>query len=95
MNSMAETLYNVEEVLDLLDHEPDDDDQELGDFFFPGSDDELGSVEEEVGREDSGSDDGAGSEGEGSGSEDEGAGSEDVGAGRGAGSDGSENGAER
>ena len=44
---MAEGLYTVEAVLDLLDDVPDDD-GEFEDIFFPGSDDELGLVEEEL-----------------------------------------------
>ena len=46
MNRMAESsrsLYNVEEVLNLLEGDPDDD-EELDEVFFPGSDDELGVV---------------------------------------------------
>ena len=44
MNRMAEassSLYNVEQVLNLLEEDPDDDD-EFDEVFFPGSDDELG-----------------------------------------------------
>ena len=44
---MAEGLYTVEAVLDLLDDVPEDD-GEFEDIFFPGSDDELGLVEEEL-----------------------------------------------
>ena len=35
-------------MLDLLDSETEDIDDELDEVFFPGSDDELGFVEEEV-----------------------------------------------
>ena len=59
MNRMAETsrsLYNVEEVLNLLEGDPDDD-EELDEVFFPGSDDELGLLEDYVDGSDSGSDD--------------------------------------
>ena len=59
MNRMAETsrsLYNVEEVLNLLEGDPDDD-EELDEAFFPGSDDELGLFEDDVDGSDSGSDD--------------------------------------
>ena len=44
MNKLAEassSLYNVEQVLNLLEEDPDDDD-EFDEVFFPGSDDELG-----------------------------------------------------
>jgi len=57
MNRMAETsrsLYNVEEVLNLLEGDPDDD-EELDEVFFPGSDDELGLFEDDVDGSDSGS----------------------------------------
>ena len=59
MNRMAETsrsLYNVEEVLNLLEGDPDDD-EELDEVFFPGSDDEFGLFEDDVDGSDSGSDD--------------------------------------
>ena len=59
MNRMAETsrsLYNIEEVLNLLEGDPDDD-EELDEVFFPGSDDELGLFEDDVDGSDSGSDD--------------------------------------
>ena len=82
MVEASRILYSTDEVLDLLGQELHDD---PGDFFFPGSDDELGFEEEEVG-EDSGSDDdgavsddGAGSDVDGAGS-DVGAGNEDSGA---------------
>ena len=38
-----------EQVLDLLDSDVEDDyDGEMDEVFFPGSDDELGFVEEEI-----------------------------------------------
>ena len=43
---MAECYYTTEAVLELLD--ASDDEHDLDDMFFPGSDDELGLVEEEV-----------------------------------------------
>ena len=43
-------LFTGEEVLHLLDR--DEDDADLDEIFFPGSDDELGFMEEEVETED-------------------------------------------
>ena len=45
----SRVLLNTQQVVDLLDH---DDDMELDDCFFPGSDDELGFDEVELEDED-------------------------------------------
>ena len=42
-------LYRDQEVIDLLDR--DGEDGGLDDIFFPGSDEEFGFVEEEIGRQ--------------------------------------------
>ena len=45
----SRTLFTGEQVLDLLDSDVEDDyDGEMDEVFFPGSDDELGFVEEEI-----------------------------------------------
>ena len=67
MNRMAEassSLYSVEQVLNLLEEDPDDD-EEFDEVFFPGSDDELGLFEDDVDGSDSGSDDDSNDEGDG------------------------------
>ena len=66
MNRMAEAsnLYNVEQVLNLLEEDPDDDD-EFDEVFFPGSNDELGLFEDDEDGSDSGSDDDSNDDGEG------------------------------
>lgn len=67
MNRMAEassSLYNVEQVLNLLEEDPHDDD-EFDEVFFPGSDDELGLFEDDEDGSDSGSDDDSNDDGEG------------------------------
>ena len=55
MAESSRSLYNVEEVLNLLEGDPDD--EELDEVFFLGSDDELGLFEDDVDGSDSGSDD--------------------------------------
>ena len=44
----SRALFTGEQVLHLLDNDSDDDGDCVDDVFFPGSDDELGFVEEEV-----------------------------------------------
>lgn len=66
----SESLYTVEEVLDLLEDEPDDD-QDPEDVFFPGSDDELGIVEEVLSEDEDDSDNEVDSGHDGEGTENE------------------------
>ena len=47
IHSMATGMLNMEQVVELLDVDGGAED-ELGDCFFPGSDDELGFEEEEL-----------------------------------------------
>ena len=53
MNRMAEassSLYNVEQVLNFMEEDPDD---VFDEVFFPGSDDKLGLFEDDIDGSDS------------------------------------------
>ena len=57
MNRMAEalsSLYNVEQVLNFMEEDPDD---VFDEVFFPGSGDKLGLFEDDIDGSDNGSDD--------------------------------------
>ena len=63
MAEALSSLYNTEQVLNLLEEDRDDD--EFDEVFFPGSDDELGLFEDDEDGSYSGSDDDSNDEGEG------------------------------
>ena len=44
----SRTLFTGQQVLDLIDSDAEDFDDAMDEVFFPGSDDELGFVEEEI-----------------------------------------------
>ena len=44
----SKALFTGDQVLDLLDSDTEDFDDGTDEVFFPGSDDELGFVEEEI-----------------------------------------------